>query len=162
VRSPRFLLVLGAGRGVKAHPIWPDVYQDFEGKVGPNGTWVAWRLTGANHRELGRSARVFPDPGSAWRDARDLHASSASSQAHAQIVTIPRTTQWSWRLMIDGVAVATSSRMFARHRECAYNVATFMAAATIAELATANAQIPLPRRRLAEPVLDPALDGGPE
>jgi hypothetical protein len=57
------------------------------------------------------------------------------SEAEAHILTVPHTTTWGWRLNIDDVAVATSSRGYARHRECTYNVSVFIAAAAIAELA---------------------------
>jgi len=32
---------------------------------------------------------------------------------------------WAWRTEIDGVAVATSGRMYQRHRECQSNAAQF-------------------------------------
>ena len=120
VKSSRFLFVVGIGRGPTAHPVWPDVHQPFEGEVDDDGSWVAWRLTGANHRELGRSARVFPDLATARLDALALH--DRIPDAEALIVTVPNTGTWGWRLTVDEVAVATSSRGYARHRECAYNV----------------------------------------
>jgi hypothetical protein len=133
VKAPRFLFVVGVGQGEEAHPVWPDVYHAFEGEVGPDGSWVSWRLTGGNHRELGRSSRVFPDVEHARDDAAMLHERISEAEAH--ILTVPHTTTWGWRLNIDDVAVATSSRGYARHRECTYNVSVFIAAAAIAELA---------------------------
>jgi hypothetical protein len=132
VKSPRFLFVVGVGRGPEAHPIWPDVHQAFEGELDAAGSWVAWRLTGANHRELGRSSRVFSDLTLARADAQTLHERIATTEA--VILTLPHTGTWCWRLMLDDVAVATSSRGYLRHRECAYNVSAFAAAAGIAEL----------------------------
>jgi hypothetical protein len=126
VNSPRFLFVAGFGRGVEAHPAWPDVHQPFRGTVNGDQSWVAWRLTGANHREIGRSSRVFPDVELAHLDAEAIRVRIAD--AKPQILTVPRTTSWGWRLMVDDVAVVTSSRGFARHGECAYNVSTFIAA----------------------------------
>jgi hypothetical protein len=132
VKSPRFLFVVGVGRGPEAHPVWPDVHQAFEGDLDADGSWVAWRLTGANHRELGRSSRVFADLKAARTDAVVLHERVAEAQAN--ILTVPHTGTWGWRLRLDDLPVATSSRGYARHRECTYNVAAFMAAASIAEL----------------------------
>jgi hypothetical protein len=136
VTSPRFLFVVGVGRGQEAHPVWPDVYQLFDGDLNDDGSWVAWRLTGGNHRELGRSSRVFPDLTHARADAELLHERIADAEPH--ILTVPHTTTWGWRLHVDDVAVATSSRGYARHRECTYNVSIFVAAAAIAELADAE------------------------
>jgi hypothetical protein len=132
VKSPRFLFVVGVGRGPEAHPVWPDVHQSFEGELDADGSWVAWRLTGANHRELGRSTRVFADLTTARMDAATLH--SRIVEAEAYILTVPHTGTWGWRLRLDDLPVATSSRGYARHRECTYNVAAFMAAAQIAEV----------------------------
>jgi len=132
VKSPRFLFVVGVGRGPEAHPVWPDVHQNFEGDADDDGSWVAWRLTGANHRELGRSSRVFADLLHARDDAVVVHERIAEAQVH--ILTVPHTGTWGWRLRLDDRPVATSSRGYARHRECTYNVAAFMAAASIAEL----------------------------
>ncbi len=132
MKSPRFLFVVGVGRGAEAHPVWPDVHQTFEGDVDPDGSWVAWRLTGANHRELGRSSRVFADLKLATEHAVTLHDRIEEAEVH--ILTVPHTGTWGWRLRLDDVAVATSSRGYARHRECTYNVAAFMAAVANAEL----------------------------
>jgi len=132
VKSPRFLFVVGVGRGAEAHPVWPDVHQNFEGEADGDGSWVAWRLTGANHRELGRSSRVFPDLPTAREDAKLLRERIDEAQAH--ILTVPHTGTWGWRLRLDGVPVATSSRGYARHRECTYNVEAFVAAVRNAQL----------------------------
>jgi hypothetical protein len=61
-----------------------------------------------------------------------MHNRVAEAQAH--IVTIPNTGNWGWRLALDEIIVATSSRGYARHRECTYNVGAFAAAAATAEL----------------------------
>jgi hypothetical protein len=132
VKLPRFLFVVGIGRGAEAHPIWPDVYHPFEGDLDPDGSWVAWRLTGANHRELGRSSRVFADVIEARADALALRERIEESQAH--ILTVPHTATWGWLLHLDEVAIATSSRGYARRRECAYNVSAFVAAASTADV----------------------------
>lgn len=153
MKSPRFLFVVGVGRGAEAHPVWPDVYQPFAGELDDDGSWVAWRLTGANHRELGRSARVFTDLTAARRDATALHGRIVEAQA--QILTVPHTGTWGWRLRLDDVPVATSSRGYSRHRECTYNVSAFVAAASIAELS--EGEPPRAWRLLEQRAAGPAL-----
>jgi hypothetical protein len=145
VKTPRYLFVLGVGEGAAAHPVWPDLHQRFVGEVDADGSWFAWRLTGANHRELGRSCRVFPD----LMSARDAAASLRERvhEAELSVLTVPRTGTWGWRLRLDGTAIATSSRGYARHRECTYNASTFVAAAAIADLSDAD---PPPVWQLAE------------
>jgi hypothetical protein len=145
VKIPRYLFVLGVGEGAAAHPVWPDLHQAFEGEVDDDGSWFAWRLTGANHRELGRSCRVFPDLAAARDAAADLR--DRVQEAEITVLTVPRTGTWGWRLRLDGVAIATSSRGYARHRECTYNASTFVAAAAIADLTDAD---PPPVWQLAE------------
>jgi hypothetical protein len=153
VKLPRFLFVVGMGRGPTAHPVWPDVHQPFVGEPDEEGSWVAWRLTGANHRELGRSARVFPDLPTARGDALRVHERIAEAEAH--ILTIPHTGTWGWRLTLDGVGVATSSRGYLRHRECTYNVAAFVSAASIASLS--DTEPPRAWQLLENREVDPAL-----
>ncbi len=136
VKSPRYLFVLGVGEGAAAHPVWPDLHQPFEGEVDVDGSWFAWRLTGANHRELGRSCVVYPDLAAARRAAETLR--NRVHEAEMTVLTVPRTGTWGWRLRLDGKPVATSSRGYARHRECTYNASTFVAAAAIADLSDAD------------------------
>jgi hypothetical protein len=152
VKSSRFLFVIGVGHGPTAHPVWPDVHQAFVGEPDEDGSWVAWRLTGANHRELGRSSRVFRDLEHARHDACTVHEGIAAAEAH--IVTIPNTGTWGWRMSLDEVVFATSSRGYARHRECTYNVAAFAAAAAAAEIT--DAEPTHPWQIVAERVVGPA------
>jgi hypothetical protein len=153
VKPPRFLFVVGVGRGPEAHPIWPDVHQPFVGDLDPDGSWVSWRLTGANHRELGRSSRVFPDLTRARADAATL--SERIAQTQPTILTVPHTGTWGWRLSLDDVGVATSSRGYSRHRECTYNVSAFMAAAAVA--AISDNEPPRSWQLLAELAPSPAV-----
>jgi hypothetical protein len=126
-KTPRYLCVLGVGEGAGAHPVWPDLHQPFEGEVDADGSWCAWRLIGANHWEVGRSSRVFPDFAGTCEDAATLR--DRIHDAAIDVLTVPRARSWAWQLHVDGVAVATWSRAFARHRECTHNASTFVAAA---------------------------------
>lgn len=151
MKSPRFLFVLGVGQGVAAHPVWPDLHQPFEGETDGDGSWFAWRLTGANHRELGRSSRVYPDLAGA-RDAVVL-LQTRIQEADVAILNVPRTGTWGWRLRIDDHPLATSSRGYSRHRECTYNATAFLQAASIAEISDGH---PPPVWQLAEARINPA------
>lgn len=141
MKAPRYLFVAGTGRGAAAHPVWPGTDYPFDGEVDADGSWVAWRLTGANHRELGRSARVFPDLPAAQLDATTF--SERVAEAETQILTIPRTAMWGWRMNLDGVGIATSSRAYLRHRECTYNVAAFAVAVAVAGVSQREPARPL-------------------
>ena len=132
MKSPRFLFVPGVGEGVAAHPVWPDLHQPFEGETDGDGSWFAWRLTGANHRELGRSSRVYPDLASA-RDAI-VRLQAGIHAVDVAIVNPPCTGTWGWRLRVAGESVATSSRSYSRYRECAYNATAFLSATALAEI----------------------------
>jgi hypothetical protein len=91
---------------------------------------VSWRLTSANHREVGRSCRVFPDLEHAWRDVGTVL--ERIDEAEAMILPVPHAGTWGWRLSIDDVAVATSSRGYSRPRECRSSLSTFVAASAAA------------------------------
>lgn len=137
---PRFLFVVGAGRGANAHPMWPGIHQDFEGDVDADGSWVSWRLTSANHRELGRSCRVFRDLEHAWHDVGRVL--DRIDDAEATITPVPHAGTWGWRLSIDDAAVATSSRGYSRPRECRSSLAAFVAASAIADRLDCYAAVP--------------------
>jgi uncharacterized protein YegP (UPF0339 family) len=113
--------------------MWPDAHQPFAGEVDADGSWFAWRLTSGNHRELGRSSRVFADLTTVTAAAALV--SRQVDSAELEIVTVSSTGTWWWRLRLDGELVATSSRGYARHRECAYNASTFRVAAAVACIA---------------------------
>lgn len=84
---------------------------------------VGWRALGANNRELGRAAQ----PAIGLEAAIEaVHAVQADL---AQAVT--RTVReagvgWSWRILVDGEWVVTSSRRYQRQRECAYSLEQFL------------------------------------
>ena len=85
--------------------------------------WCAWRLVGANNREVARSARTFPTFHECYQAARQLQHRldlAAMTVRHDDSLNL-----WAWRAEIDGVAVATSGRMYQRHRECQSNAAQF-------------------------------------
>ncbi|MFL6240649.1 MAG: hypothetical protein ACJ735_14280 [Actinomycetes bacterium] len=132
--APRFLLVSGKKVDGLTSPRWPGGHAPFVGESHPDGSWLAWRLAGANNRELGRSASVYPD----------LHACQASILSmragivHAQPVVAMDYLSglWGWHLELDGSNVAVSGRAYRRERECRYNLRQFLSAARAADLVT--------------------------
>lgn len=108
------------------------MHRRFEGELGDDGSWVAWRLTGANHRELGRSPRVFPNLDRARHHAQLVH--DRIDDAAAEIVSLPHPATWGWQLRLEGFPLVTSSRGYARYRDAAYSLAACAAAAAIADV----------------------------
>ena len=128
---PRFALVIGGSRSAAPVSTWP--YGDrVVGGAAANGSWFAWRLLGGNNRELGRSAQVHPSP-AACRDAA-VEVRNRIAALTSVLATDARQGQWRWRLDDADAAVAVSSRLYLRQRECTYNLAQFIAGAPIAEL----------------------------
>jgi hypothetical protein len=129
---PRFLLVAGVARGGVPKPAWPVADVPFTGDLGDDDSWVSWRLTSGNHRELGRSMPVFADVDLAVSSIKSLRDTLVN--ATHSIVAGPHGDRWTWRLEVDGVTVATSGRTFSRRRECLYNLEAFLSAAPEAEV----------------------------
>ena len=97
------------------------------------GPWVAWRLLGANNRELGRS-------GATYLDLVDCVASIDAlkrviSATPGLVAPEPATGSWYWRLDADAVAVAVAGRAYRRQRECFYSLEQFRAAVPASEIA---------------------------
>ena len=86
--------------------------------------WFAWRLVGANNREIARSARTFLSFGACYA------AADALRTRKGHFVDVVRhdddRNQWAWHLRVDGIAEAASSRLYQRHRECLFNLEQFM------------------------------------
>ena len=103
--------------------------------------WVAWRLLGNNHREVARSATVFPDVTSCVASIRRLRRALEHAAAETSIETVDRL--WGWVVRVDSAPVAVASRLYLRQRECEYSCQVFVGTAASAELpATAPAPRP--------------------
>lgn len=148
----RFLFVAGTGRGERAKPRWPDAVTAWRGEVAPHGGWVAWRLVGANNRELGRSVATFSDIGHAQL-AADLVRTQADALA-ADVVS-GASRGWSWILRRDDAPVVISARSFARRQECVYNLHAFLAVVPTADL---SGGLPMQYRRASVAAADLADD----
>lgn len=125
---PRFFLVLGHQTRGQMLPAWPGGGRQNR-PAAVDGEWVAWRLLGSNHRELARSALVFPDAAAAGQGVALVQ--SAAGRATAGVETL--RGRWAWQLSIDGAAVAVSSRLYQRSRDCSDSLATALAAFEVAE-----------------------------
>lgn len=102
--------------------------------------WCAWRLVGANNREVARSARTFPTFHECYQAARQVQHCldlALTTVRHDDVLNL-----WAWRAEIDGIAVATSGRMYQRHRECQSNAAQFLALMPLAATAYDSTTVP--------------------
>lgn len=93
---------------------------------------VAWRLLGANNRELGRSLAVFADDRGCRAGIEAVRAGVGTAQ---QVLAQELGTgAWSWRLDLPDATLAGASRTYSRERECRYALSAFCAAVPVALL----------------------------
>lgn len=130
--AARFLLVTGRSVAGVSTPRWPNGSGPLIGETRTDGGWISWRLAGANNRELGRSARVYPDLPSCRTSILMLRAGVAHAQPLIAMDYV--SGLWGWQLELDGVLVAVSGRSYRRERECRYNLQQFRTATGEAEL----------------------------
>jgi hypothetical protein len=123
VAHARFLFVTGRLIAGTPSPHWPVSGRAFSGAPGYDGSWVAWRVSGTNNRELGRSAEVFEDLVSCFESA--LYLQQNIERATAVVAADHGTGQWVWQLDLDGKAMAVAGRTYQRHRECRHSLAQF-------------------------------------
>jgi hypothetical protein len=96
------------------------------------GDWYGWRLMGANNRELGRSALSCVSYQQARRAVMQLKEGIGRLVQHS--TTDPMTGRWGWRLDMDDLAVAVSSRWYERDHDGRLGAAKFVALTGAAEL----------------------------
>jgi len=126
-------------------PEWPGQGGDsVRGATQSPGSWTSWRLVGPNHREIGRAARVFADI-----DACIEGVAAVRALLDVSVMTLAkRTSEWTWRLTLDGEIVAVASRLYQRQRECEYSSRVFLLTAQSAQ-PPSNYVVPHPRLDLA-------------
>lgn len=112
---------------------------------------VGWRLVGANNRELGRSAEAFGSLATCQAAVTRLREQIAAARGFLTMSDM--TGSWTWRLELEGRAVAVAGRAYQRHRECQYNFSQFLAAVPVAQLTEGLPNRPRPR---ALPLRGPA------
>lgn len=91
--------------------------------------WSAWRLLGANNRELARSYTTYPDAESCAAAIKYLQ--SASDRLVPAFLPGLRLGRWYWQTAAADVPLAVSPRSFGLRRECEHNVEQFLLAVSI-------------------------------
>lgn len=112
----RFTIFVVPARGRPGRPLRGDDILDGTLKL-------SWRLLAANNRDVARSAEHFTDLAACLAGVRHLQATIATSVA---VAARSGRADWSWRLRIDGVDVAVSSRTYQRRLQCEAACALFM------------------------------------
>jgi hypothetical protein len=116
VALARFTIFVVPARGRPGRPLRAE--DVFAGDLK-----LSWRLLAANNRDVARSADRFVDLASCLDAVRDLQSRIKTSVA---VATRSGRADWSWRLRIDGVDVAVSSRTYQRRLQCEAACALFM------------------------------------
>jgi hypothetical protein len=129
VVEPRFLLVVGERLGTRLAPPWPGLGRSLVSDDVPR-SWTAWRLVGNNHRELARSAGVFPAVDGCLADIAELR----TDVDRGTVVVEALLRGWTWRFTIGDRLVAVASRLYQRQRECEYSVRSFVTAVPLARV----------------------------
>jgi hypothetical protein len=87
---------------------------------------IVWILVSPNNRPLGLGMKYHE----AYVDCRESVVVLKANHTRLNPVesTVELTGQWTWRVELDGVDVAKSSRSYLRARECQYNLQRFLEA----------------------------------
>jgi hypothetical protein len=123
VSERRFVMV---STPVGSRVSWPGEWFDDDPAPAATHSWSAWRLLGANNRELARSHGTYPDVASCAAAIR--HLQSTGDQLVAAFRPGFQTGRWYWQASVDGVSLAISARPFDWRRDCEHNFDQFVAA----------------------------------
>jgi hypothetical protein len=126
VTERRFVIV---STPVGSRVSWPNEPSEWSAEnQAPAAThsWSAWRLLGANNRELARSHGTYADVASCAAAIR--HLQSVADQLIAAFRPGFQTGRWYWQASVDGVPLAISARPFGWRRDCEHNFDQFVAA----------------------------------
>lgn len=99
-----------------------------------SGESVTWTLVSPNNRRLGQASGRFSTYDECLAAVQTLRANANS--VLPSTVTIDRQGRWAWRVDLDGVTVAVSTRGYLRQQECDYNLRRFLAALPEAAITT--------------------------
>jgi uncharacterized protein YegP (UPF0339 family) len=91
-----------------------------------------WRLLAANNRDGARSASLFEELDLCHAAIRRLRADFDRGEP---VVARMGRSEWSWRLVLDDIDIAISSRTYKRRLQCAAACDLFVELAPAAELA---------------------------
>jgi hypothetical protein len=125
VGERRFVMVSAS---IGSRISWPGDWCTHQEPAAATSSWSAWRLLGANNRELARSFATYPDAASCSTAIKYLQ----SAASHLVPVFLPglRLGRWYWQTAVNDVPLAASARSFALRRDCAQNLEQFLAAAS--------------------------------
>lgn len=112
---------------------------------------IIWVLVSSNNRPLGLATSYRE----AYADSREsvLELKANRNRIVPVETTVELTGQWTWRVELDGVALAKSSRSYLRARESQYNLQRFLEAVPDAEVVAGVRSVRRGRSRVsvAEP-----------
>jgi hypothetical protein len=148
VATARFTMYIAPSRGRPGRPLAPDDRVEA-------GAQIGWRMLAANNREVARSAATFTAVEdcveAVVRLQRDVHHS-------VTIASRIGRADWSWRLRLDGIDVAASSRTYQRRLQCEAACTLFVELvpeATLVEVSPPTHFLTTRRHRLTGPVVNP-------
>jgi hypothetical protein len=123
VSDRRFVMV---STPVGSRVQWPGEWFADEHAPAATHAWSAWRLLGANNRELARSYGTYPDVELCAAAITQLQ--SSTDRLVATFRPGFQTGRWYWQASVDGVLLAISARPFSWRRDCEHNYGQFRAA----------------------------------
>jgi hypothetical protein len=112
-------------------------------------------MLAANNRDVARSASAFGDVSTCVAAIAHLQRDVL---AGAVIATRAGRADWSWRLRIDGVDVAVSSRTYQRRLQCEAACALFVELvphATLVDVRPPTQTVPTSRHRVGHRIVSP-------
>jgi hypothetical protein len=104
------------------------------GGIEPVAEGATWRLLSNNNRDLGRAATIFSDVDSCAAAVDRLRR--LSDRATAASMRDGRA-DWTWRVHVDQVPVAVSSRRYHRRVQAEYACTVFLGLVPAAEVMNA-------------------------
>jgi hypothetical protein len=123
VSDRRFIVV---STPVGSRVCWPGEWLAEPQTRSATHPWSAWRLLGANNRELARSYGTYADAGSCAAAIR--HMQSTTDRLVPAFRPGFATGRWYWEASVDSVPLAVSARPFNWRRDCEHNFGQFLAA----------------------------------
>jgi hypothetical protein len=105
---------------------WPGDWCTDHEPAAATRSWSAWRLLGANNRELARSFTTYPDAESCAAAIKYLQ--SAAGRLVPAFLPGLRLGRWYWQTAVNDLPLAASARSFGLRRDCEQNLEQFLVA----------------------------------
>lgn len=99
---------------------------EFEHSGEVSGESVTWTLVSPNNRRLGQASGHFSTYEECLAAVQTLR--THANRALSATVAVDKHGRWAWRVDLDGVTVAVSTRGYLRQQECDYNLRRFLEA----------------------------------